>query len=213
MSVFSNVIKPQGLEPLQFPTKFRSHSLDRRNVTGGVAAERQFYQFGRSQSLTKFDSPKIILPILSLNARYAYDDNDIVVTGGGNGPYYMIRPRRGVDETSYFLLAVLHHPLNEAMVRTYTSTFRGGYYLHGKQFIEHLPIPQATAVQRTEIERLVGELIASNKDARQAGTPHQRLIHERNAKALRDEIESYVTTLFGLSVADMAVVMAVPVPV
>ena len=26
MSVFSDVIKPQGLEPLQFPTKFRSHS-------------------------------------------------------------------------------------------------------------------------------------------------------------------------------------------
>ena len=26
MSVSSNVIKPQGLEPLQFPTKFRSHS-------------------------------------------------------------------------------------------------------------------------------------------------------------------------------------------
>ena len=26
MSVFSNVIKPQGLEPFQFPTKFRSHS-------------------------------------------------------------------------------------------------------------------------------------------------------------------------------------------
>ena len=104
-----------------------------------------FYQFGRSQSLTKFDSPKIILPILSLNARYAYDDNDIVVTGGGNGPYYMIRPRPGVDETNYFLLAVLHHPLSEAMVRTHTSPFRGGYYSHGKQFIEHLPIPQATA--------------------------------------------------------------------
>ena len=27
MSVFANVIKPQGLEPLQFPTKFRSHSM------------------------------------------------------------------------------------------------------------------------------------------------------------------------------------------
>ena len=27
MSVFSNVITPQGLEPLQFPTKFRSHSV------------------------------------------------------------------------------------------------------------------------------------------------------------------------------------------
>ena len=28
MFVFSNVIKPQGLEPLQFPTKFRSHSSE-----------------------------------------------------------------------------------------------------------------------------------------------------------------------------------------
>ena len=27
MVVFSNVINPQGLEPLQFPTKFRSHSF------------------------------------------------------------------------------------------------------------------------------------------------------------------------------------------
>ena len=27
MVVSSNVINPQGLEPLQFPTKFRSHSL------------------------------------------------------------------------------------------------------------------------------------------------------------------------------------------
>ena len=31
MSVFSNVIKPQGLEPLQFPTKFRSHSVLRKH--------------------------------------------------------------------------------------------------------------------------------------------------------------------------------------
>ena len=32
MFVFSNVIKPQGLEPLQFPTKFRSHSLSRTRL-------------------------------------------------------------------------------------------------------------------------------------------------------------------------------------
>ncbi len=32
MSVFSNVIKPQGLEPLQFPTKFRSHSVDNQDL-------------------------------------------------------------------------------------------------------------------------------------------------------------------------------------
>ena len=98
------------------------------------------------------------------------------------------------------------------MVRTHTSPFRGGYYSHGKQFIEHLPIPQATAVQRTEIEQLVGELIAAIDDAQEAGTPHQRNIHKGNAQTLRGTIESYVTTLFGLSIPEMAVVRAVLPP-
>ena len=40
MSVFSNIITPQGLEPLQFPTKFRSHSLNRKKTLTGRLAER-----------------------------------------------------------------------------------------------------------------------------------------------------------------------------
>lgn len=124
--------------------KARRAELNQRQVTGGPAGERQFYQFGRSQSLAKFDTPKIILPILSVEARYAYDDSNIMVTGGGNGPYYMIRPCAGSAVTNLYLLAVLNHPLSEAFVRTNTSTFRGGYYSHGKQFIENLPIPVPT---------------------------------------------------------------------
>ena len=191
----------------------RREELERRNITGGTNGTRQFYQFGRSQSLTKFDSPKIILPILSLKARYAYDEDNITVTGGGNGPYYMIRPRPEAAVSNAFLLAVLHHPLSEAMIRTNTSPFRGGYYSHGKQFIEHLPVPGASDVERGMIEQLVLNLIAANDDAQNARTPHQRSLHERNAAALRDQIEARVTTLFGLTPADLAVVRAVPVPV
>ena len=190
----------------------RRPELERRNITGGANGTQQFYQFGRSQSLTKFDSPKIILPILSLEARYAYDEENITVTGGGNGPYYMIRPRPGAAVSNAFLLAVLHHPLSEAMIRTNTSPFRGGYYSHGKQFIEHLPIPPASNADLVAIEQLVNETIAANNAASRARTPHQRSLHERNAAALRDQIEARVTALFGLSPADMAVVRAVPVP-
>lgn len=190
----------------------RQADLQRRNIVGGTAATRQFYQFGRSQSLTKFDSPKIILPILSREARYAYDDTNIMMTGGGNGPYYLIRPRDGAPETNFFLLAVLHHPLSEAMVRTHTSPFRGGYYSHGKQFIEHLPIPPATPPERANIEALVMQLIAANDAAQVARVPHQKTLHERNAAALRDQIEGLVTALFGLSPADMALARAVPIP-
>src|SRR6202022_1942796 len=128
----------------------RQAELERRNIVGGSVGEKQFYQFGRSQSLTKFDSPKIILPILSLEARYAYDESNVLMTGGGNGPYYMIRPRADVDISNFYLLAILHHPLSEAMIRTNTSPFRSGYYSHGKQFIEYLPIPSSTAPERAE---------------------------------------------------------------
>lgn len=190
----------------------RRAELEKRNIVGGAAAERQFYQFGRSQSLTKFNAPKIILPILSLEARYAYDEANIVMTGGGNGPYYLIRPRDGVEETNHFLLAVLHHPLCEAMVRMNTSTFRGGYYSHGKQFIEHLPIPAATPAQRREIEDLVVEVIAATDALKQVRTPHQKNLHERRVAALRTEIEARVGVLYGLSAADLLVVAAVPVP-
>jgi len=190
----------------------RQADLERRNVVGGTAADRQFYQFGRSQSLTKFDSPKIILPILSLEARYAYDESNIMMTGGGNGPYYLIRPLDGTPESNFFLLAVLHHPLSEAMVRTHTSPFRGGYYSHGKQFIEHLPVPLATPAQRAEIETLVRQLIDANDAVLAARTPRQKTLHERNAVALRDRVESCVSVLFDLLDEDISRAKAVPIP-
>lgn len=190
----------------------RKMELERRSVTGGAEDERQFYQFGRSQSLIKFNSPKIILPILSLDARYAYDDADIVVTGGGNGPYYMIRTREPDRVSDFYLLAVLNHPLSEAFVRSNTSPFRGGYYSHGKQFIEYLPIPIPTDAQRSQIETLVGQLITALGGIPEARIPHQRTSRERQAAALKIRIENQVTALFGLSAADMEIVRAVPVP-
>ncbi len=98
------------------------------------------------------------------------------------------------------------------MVRTHTSPFRGGYYSHGKQFIEHLPIPSATPVEQANIEAFVTQLIAANDAAQAVRVPHQKTLHERNAAALRDQIEGRMTALFGLSPADMALTRTVPVP-
>ena len=191
----------------------RREALERRNVVGGAAAERQFYQFGRSQSLTKFNTPKIILPILSVESRYAYDDANIVVTGGGNGPYYMVRALDGSQVSDFYLIAVLNHPFSEAIVRTKTSTFRGGYYSHGKQFIVNLPVPIPTDLQRSQIETIVAELLDTNAALAAARTPHERTLHARHAQTLRNRVEARISSLFGLSAADMDIVSSVPVPV
>lgn len=190
----------------------RREELEQRNITGGRALERQWYQFGRSQSLTKFDGPKIILPILSLEARYSFDDSDVIVTGGGNGPYYMIRPRPESPVSNYFLLAVLHHPLSEAMVRTNTSVFRGGYYSHGKQFIEGIPIPVPVEDEMAIVDGLVADLINAIDVARAPGTPQERLVATRWTNHLKRVIEDRITHLFDLDANDMEVVRAVPSP-
>jgi hypothetical protein len=190
----------------------RRAELEDRNITGGAAADKQWYQFGRSQSLTKFNTPKIILPALSREPRYAYDDHNIVVTGGGNGPYYMVRPNPGAEASINFLLAILNHPLSEAFVRTNTSPFRGGYYSHGKQFIEGLPIPPSTTEQRAEIDMLVTEVIAENSALGVARTPHQRTLSERRIAEFRTQIINRIDALFGLTEADGGVVSAVPIP-
>lgn len=190
----------------------RRAQLDERAVAGGKAEEQQFYQFGRSQSLVKFNAAKIILPALSLEPRYVYDDNNIVVTGGGNGPYYLVRQRQDTGVTDHYLLAVLNHPVSEAIVRTNTSVFRGGYYSHGKQFIEDLPVPVPSEADRATIDALVVRLIAAHEDIATARTPHDKTLFERQALGLRQQVEDHVTRLFGLTPADMDVVRAVPVP-
>lgn len=212
----ANLIQPDEMER-RFPGCFaylraRRAELARRNISGGTATNRQFYQYGRSQSLTKFNRPKIILPILSVEPRYAYDDADTVVTGGGNGPYYMIRANEDSGINNFYLLAILNHPFSEALIRTNTSTFRGGYYSHGKQYIKDLPVPIPSDLQRMQVETAVAKLIGMLLDATKARTPHERTLYERQAKSLRAQIEDRITDIFGLSQEDLRIVHDVPVP-
>ena len=190
----------------------RRLELETRSITGGIAGERQWYQYGRSQSLSKFDGDKIVLPILSTRPRYSYDDRNTFVTGGGNGPYYLIRPRPESGVSNHYLLAVLNHPVSEAFVRTETSVFQGGYYSHGKQFIKTLPIPYADSATRAEIEELVVTLIARHDALASARTFPARTALERETDDLKQRIRQKVSQVFRLSRDDLQIVNAVPIP-
>jgi len=212
----AQLIQPDEMQE-EFPRALayltaRRAELEQRNIVGGTPGTRQFYQYGRSQSLTKFNSPKIILPALSLEPRYSYDDANIVVTGGGNGPYYLLRPRGEMVLTNFYLLAVLNHPLSEAFVRSNTSSFGGGYYSHGKQFIEDLPIPIATDAERATIEALVGDLVAAQDKLTAARTPNQRERVDRQIVEFRRQLDELITHAFELSETDLEIAKAVPVP-
>lgn len=112
------------------------NKLEKRSING---KDPKWYQYGRSQSLTKFhNTEKIVFPVLSKEPSYIIDETNFQFTGGGNGPYYSIISNS--DYSIYYLAALLSHPVLEAMVKSRASEFRGDYYSHGKQFIENLPI-------------------------------------------------------------------------
>lgn len=204
----------------QFPRTWdylRVHKkrLSKRSIQNGTP--QTWYRFGRSQSLTKLVGEKLILPSLSREPRYVFDDQDIVVTGGGNGPYYLIRARDGVPLSLKYLQAVLCHPVIEAMVRAVSSPFQGGYYSHGKQFIEGLPIPLVDLSKPVEKARhdrvvaLVEELEAAGVALKRASIPRVREVLARQRRALREELDKLVGRLLGVDDRDLETAQAVQV--
>lgn len=186
--------------------------LECRNVSGGPRHEQQWYQFGRSQSLGKFDTAKLIVQVLSLEPRYAFDDTSTMFTGGGNGPYYGLRPSDDSHFSLLYILAVLCHPLSEAMIRTRTSVFGGGYYSHGKQFLVRLPIPDPGEAGRQAVEALASELLRAREGMGAIRLPAARVERARDIARLTQRLENAVTRAFGLTAEEMDAIKAVPIP-
>lgn len=183
-----------------------------RSVQGFT--DETWFRFGRSQSLTKFDGqPKLIWPVLSLEPRYTYDDRNIIFSGGGNGPYYGLRTLEGDNHSIFYILAVLSHPAIETMIKTgRTSRFRGGYYSHGKQFIENLPFKnidfqnESETLHHNTIVSNVRSLIGIKDQISNSRFPRQRQRLERQAKIINNQINNHVEALYGITDQDMNII-------
>lgn len=183
--------------------------LDARASVQGLT-EDTWYRFGRSQSLTKFNGePKLIWSTLLLEPRYVYDDKDIVFTGGGNGPYYGLRMKEESPLSLFYVQAILHHPIIDAMVREKASQFRGDYASHGKQFVAHLPIrmvdfndSEETSLYK-KIVRQARALNATAKKIANATVPHKRKMLLKLFASMKQESFESVNELYGITKSDL----------
>lgn len=195
--------------------KTRKQELDARASVQG-RTEDTWYRFGRSQSLSKFNGePKLIWSTLLAEPRYVYDDRNIVFTGGGNGPYYGLRMKEGSPLSLFYIQAILHHPVIDAMVRQSASQFRGGYFSHGKQFVADLPIRIIdfdNPDQRRLYNRIVRQtklLNAVSEGAAKATTPQRRKPLARRVVSLEREVFELVNKLYGITDSDLEAVREV----
>jgi hypothetical protein len=179
-------------------------ALQKRNLNG---KDPKWYQFGRSQSLTRFhDTPKLIWSVLSTKAPYGIDIQNIQFTGGGNGPYYSLIPTSEYELE--FIMGVLSHPVIEAMVKSGASEFQGAYYSHGKQFLESIPIPvinESNLFLYEAINNIVKALI--NTKSQIKAEPLKRKILIRKFNLLEEDLILHVNQLYGISDEDLRTVL------
>ena len=164
----------------------------------------KWYQFGRSQSLTKFDGArKIIWPVLSLRPSYAIDSKNTLFTGGGNGPYYGLKLKTETSESLEFIMACLRFPPVDALVMNFSSKFRGGYGSHGKQYVKTLPIRKINfeseeKIIHDTITSHVSEMLEYEKQLADVGAVQQGLVLKQ-IETIRNEVNTMLCKLYGIS--------------
>ncbi len=126
----------------------------------GKADGPEWHGYIYRKNLTLFDAPKLIVQVLSQSGRYSLDAKGIYFTGGGNGPYYGVRWTKSNGPKSLSILqALLNSRVHDFYIRNVSTTFKGGYWSYGKQYIEQLPIPEISGLECQIIETLVDHLL------------------------------------------------------
>lgn len=185
--------------------------LVKRSINGNK--NPRWYQYGRSQSLTRFhNTPKLIWSVLSTKPGYIYDENNIQFTGGGNGPYYSLFTKS--EYSLYYIIGILSHPIFEAMIKSRASEFRGAYYSHGKQFIENTPIRiidfgnEKEARLYAEIIKIVKELIKTKKILKTTHMMSKQDILKHKLDMLWNTLISQINSLYGITKEEIEMIAA-----
>lgn len=138
----------------------QTHEGELRARESGKADDDSWYRYLYPKNLALFDSKKLIVQVMAQEPRIAYDPEQVFFTGGGNGPYYGVRPSSSGDETRLLALQALLNSKVAAFFITQTSTtFRGGYWSFGKQFIERIPIPSMEMTAESVLSGVVRLLL------------------------------------------------------
>lgn len=177
--------------------------LDKRNMPNRT--NENWFAYGRTQSVDKFhDKEHLVWPVLSLDSNYVYDKVNTMFTGGGNGPFYGMRKKPGNELSIHYIEALLNHWFLESIVKRKSSYFRGGYYSHGKQYIQDLPIYNVDLDDTNqkklhdEIVDKVQKIIKLEDRIAISLNENEKNIFKRSKKELEKSLSIIIDTLYNI---------------
>ncbi|PZS05664.1 MAG: hypothetical protein DLM56_02485 [Pseudonocardiales bacterium] len=167
-----------------------------------------FWAYGRSQSLTKLDDPKLIVRVLSLAPQYMLDMDGLVTPGGGDGgPYYLVRPDDACPYSINVVQAIFSHPAVDAFVASRGRLYRGSYVVHRKAFMEAIPVPDLDAHGQREIETAVTEMQNIVVQLRTKQDAAIRTTLTGRFQVLRTKVNGVISAAYRLTHEDMAAII------
>jgi adenine-specific DNA-methyltransferase len=146
-SVAENAFRKRFPKTFAHISKFRSELMKRDQTEIGIRYEWFCLSRPRPEAALYFQSPKIVFPDIAAEPCFAWDDQGHAVE---NTAYLIPGPK--------WLLAVLNSPAAFWFCRQVSNTIRGGFVRFIRQYVEQIPIPQATQDQQNHMLRLVDYL-------------------------------------------------------
>jgi type I restriction-modification system DNA methylase subunit len=124
----------------------KNHLLKYRPKLESRAAKQEWYELQQAQSAyaVYFDAPKIIYPDIGKELRFALDKSG----GYGNDTTFMI------PTGDWYLLGVLNSESVWFYLTKIVAEIRGGYVRFKAQYLQGLPIPDASTADRQLVARL-----------------------------------------------------------
>jgi hypothetical protein len=117
------------------------------NIIEAPFDDDQWYRFGRHQNLDKQEIVKLVVPRLVTDFACNVDDTGSVYLDNVDVGGVAIAD----GENPFFIAGVLNSAVANFVFKRISKPFRGGYLSANKQFIAPLPIPFASASDRSDV--------------------------------------------------------------
>lgn len=167
------IVTPIGINIKHYPAIFKHLKQWQKELENRGDKGKYWWELRACKYYDAFNKPKIIFPDIAKELRFSFNTTGVYLN---NTSYFM-------PTDDLFLLGVINSSCVENFYIEVSSQIRGGYLRFFRQYVEKIPIPNASITEREAISKLVQKCL----DAKGV-----------NCEAWEKEIDERVAALYDL---------------
>jgi hypothetical protein len=162
-----------------------------------------WWQYGRTNNLSEFEVQKIIFPDITNKPEFTYDISGKIYH---TTTIYGILFNEKALHPPFFYLGILNSKITWLFVSSTGTILRGGYTRFHKQYIERLPIPEASDFQANELIELVSSILKLYEEIKTIRVPNKIEQIKNRIQYTDDRINQLVYELYGMTKEEIKVI-------